>query len=349
MSKSGGILWDSVYGNTNRDELTTAVVATDGGVVLAGSSYSPRGGDKKNDYIGNNDYWIIKIDSAGNRLWDRTLGGGLSDYLTCAAVVGNIGYIFGGYSNSPASFNKTDSCRGGVDYWIMRTDKSGLPLWDKTFGGAKEDYLTSIQYISSKYLLGGYSNSGKSGDKAAASKGGYDFWTLQLDKNGVIEQQFDWGGTGDDYLSDYIPNGTEYILAGTSNSPKGRDKKAGTVGNTGQNDYWVFKVSSAGAIAKNNVVDSVVIDSKEAYNKSQLLMEVTPNPVKDVLHINYNTNNAQNVLIAVYNNNGKLINQQTLSQSSGTYTLNIAAQSSGIYYAVLKSGNSTVTKKFVKN
>jgi hypothetical protein len=350
MTKSGAVMWDSVYGSTNRDELTAAVVATDGGIVLGGSSYSPRGGDKKVDYIGNNDFWIIKIDSLGNRVWDRTLGGSLSDYLTSIDVVGNIGFVFGGYSNSPASFNKTDSCRGGTDYWIIRTDKSGLPLWDKTFGGGKEDYLTSVKYISSKYLLGGYSNSGNSGDKTMASKGGWDFWTLQLDKNGNIEQQYDWGGTGDDYLSDYVPNGTEYMLAGTSNSPKGKDKKAGTVGNTGNNDYWVFKLSAGGATAKTSTSDSIVLDTKTAeIIKSQLSLTINPNPVKDMLNLNYSSNTTGTIALSVYSNSGKLIKQQALSQSNGDFAWDFSAQPSGVYYAVLQSGTSTVTKKFIKN
>ncbi|MEP6684760.1 MAG: T9SS type A sorting domain-containing protein [Parafilimonas sp.] len=350
MNKSGGILWDSVYGNTNRDELTSAVVATDGGILLGGSSYSPRGGTKKDDYIGNNDFWIIKINSDGQRLWDRTLGGTLSDYLTSIDVVGNIGYILGGYSNSPASANKTDGCRGGTDYWIIRTDKAGVPLWNKTFGGSKEDYLTSVKYISGKYLLGGYSNSPVSKDKTVPLKGGWDFWTLQLDKNGSIEQQYDWGGSGDDYLTDYVPNGTEYMLAGTSNSPKSGDKKAGTVGNTGNNDFWVFKLSTGGALANNNITDSIVVNATSTeILKSPMSLNVTPNPVKDMLTLNYSTNSHGNVSISVYSNSGRLIKQQALSQSSGNFALDFSAQPSGIYYAVLQSGTSTVTKKFVKN
>ncbi|MBS1744658.1 MAG: T9SS type A sorting domain-containing protein [Bacteroidetes bacterium] len=351
LNKSGAILWDSVYGNTNRDELSAAVVATDGGIVLGGTSYSPRGGNKKQNYVGNGDFWIIKIDSLGRRVWDRTLGGNLSDYLTSIDVVGNIGYVLGGYSNSPASGNKTDGCRGGTDYWIIRTDKSGIPLWDKTFGGSKEDYLTSVKYISGKYLLGGYSNSGPSGDKTSNKKGGFDFWTLQLDKDGNIEQQNDWGGGGDDYLTDFLPNGTEYILAGTSNSGKTGDKSNNTVGNTKLDDYWVFKVSSSGSsIVQSKDNDTINIDnSKVETIRSMVNMSVSPNPVKDVLYINYNVSTKEKSVISIYNNNGKLIKQDDLSQTSGTYTISFTDQSSGIYYAVLQSGNSSTTRKFVKN
>jgi type IX secretion system substrate protein len=350
MNKSGGILWDSAYGSTNRDELTAAIVATDGGIVLGGYSYSPRGGNKRYDYIGNNDFWIIKIDTAGNQVWDRTLGGNLSDYLTSIDVVGNIGYVLGGYSNSPASANKSDNCRGGTDYWIMRTDKSGAPLWDKTFGGSKEDYLTSVKFISGKYLIGGYSNSPVSGDKTVPAKGGWDFWTLQLDKDGNIEQQYDWGGKQDDYLTDYVPNGTEYMLAGTSNSPRSGDKKSGTVGNTGNDDYWVFKLSTGSAVSNSTAADSIVLDAKSAeVLKAQISFNISPNPVKDMLTLNYSTSVTGNISLSVYSNSGRLIKQQALSQSSGDFTLDFSAQPSGIYYAVLQSGTSTVTKKFVKN
>ena len=50
---------------------------------------------------------------------------------------------------------------------------AGNKLWDKTFGGANNDWLRSITPSpDGGYLLGGYSESGISGDKSEASRGG---------------------------------------------------------------------------------------------------------------------------------------------------------------------------------
>ena len=351
LNKSGTILWDSVYGGTNRDAFSTAVVTSDGGLLLAGTSYSPRGGNKNDDFIGNGDFWVIKLDSVGVPQWNRTIGGNLSENLTSVDLVGTIGYVFAGYSNSLASGNKTNGCKGVTDYWIVRADKFGNVLWNKTYGGTGADYLTTVKFLQSKYYVGGYSNSGISGDKTVDSIGGMDFWTMILDKNGNITEQNTWGGTGDDYLTDYFPSGTQYVLAGTSNSPKGKSKRDGTVGNTGNPDYWIFKISPAAAAIQANATDSsaLTIDKTDIL-KTQFSLEINPNPVKDILHLNYDiTNSSKNISLSIYSNNGKLIKQAALSNTSGTYTLDISNQASGLYYAVLQTGTSSATKKFIKN
>lgn len=353
LNKSGNILWDSTYGGKNRDELSAAILTSDGGLMLAGTSYSQKaaGTQKSEDFKGNGDFWILKIDANGTYQFDKTIGGGLSEYLIAADTVNSIGYVFAGYSNSPASFDKTEANRGEMDYWIVRTDKFGNVLWNKTYGGKGSDYATSIKFMKSKIYVGGYSNSGATGDKTDKLIGKNDFWTLILDRNGNLQNQYTWGGTGDDYLTDYVPvSDTDFIYAGTSNSPLGNDKKNNTVGNSGLSDYWVFRTGS-NTEAKQQLTNAIPIasDASAENIKNNFTLEVAPNPVKDVLHINYNANTAKNISVSVYSNSGKLIKQEVLSQSNGSYSLDMSAQSSGVYYAVMQSGSSSITKKFVKN
>jgi hypothetical protein len=350
LNKSGAVLWDSAYGGKNRDELQATRLTADGGILLAGTSYSPKAKNtqKTQDGVGNGDYWVLKIDSNGKRQWDKTIGGGLSDYLTAVDTIGNKGFILAGYSNSPASFNKTDSCRGQMDYWIVRTNKTGKVLWAKTFGGSGADYATSIRFYKNKIYVGGYSNSGISGDKTSANMGGMDFWTLTLDINGNILTQFSWGNTGDDYMTDFFPLGdTAVAYAGYSNSPSGGDKTYNTVGNTGLFDYWIFETGSK---AKKQVQQASLIASKvSAENlKNQLSLQIFPNPVRDVVKLNYNAAAGGNTTITVYSNNGNMLINKVLSGPSGTFTLDVSSQSAGVYYVLLQNGTSAVTRKFIK-
>jgi len=352
LNKSGKILWDSTYGGKNRDELSASMITADGGILLAGTSYSPKAAltQKSDDFFGNGDFWLLKIDSTGKYQFDKTIGGGLSDYLTSMDTVSNIGYVFAGYSNSRANFSKSDSCRGQVDYWVVRTDKFGNPLWNKTYGGSGSDYATTVKFYNSKIYVGGYSNSGISGDKTSANLGGMDFWTLTLDKFGSLVSQFSWGNTGDDYMTDFLPSSdTDLVYAGYSNSPLGGDKKYNTVGNTGLFDYWIFKT---GLKKKNTQLTQtaplIASDANATNLKTQLSLEVFPNPVKDVLKLNYSAAANENMSITVYSNNGRLITKKILTESSGTFTLDISSQSAGAYYALLQSGTSLVTTKFIK-
>jgi hypothetical protein len=83
----------------------------------------------------------------------------------------------------------------------VKTDASGVKLWDKTFGGSLAEQLFSVQQTTDGgYFLGGYSESGISGDKTQVSFGGADFWIIKTDANGVKHGMLPLGGSADDNL-----------------------------------------------------------------------------------------------------------------------------------------------------
>ena len=219
----------------------------DSGYILGGYSYSQGENDKTDTFIGNCDYWIVRIDANGNRKWDKTIGGINSDYETDVQQTIDRGFILGGYSNSPVSFNKTETRKGVLDYWIVKTDSNGVVKWDKTYGGTKGDYLSSIaQTADSGYIMGGTSSSNISSDKSENSKGLEDYWIVKLDSAGKIVWDKTYGGSRVDRLSVIKEiSRDEYIIGGTSNSPVSGDKTDKTVGGKGFNDYWIWSPYTA--------------------------------------------------------------------------------------------------------
>src|SRR5262245_9694224 len=84
--------------------------------------------------------------------WDARFGGSNADYLFSVHQTMDDGYILGGFSDSPASGDKTQIKIGKEDFWIVKSDAAGLKLWDARFGGNAEDLLRTIQQTSD----GGY-------------------------------------------------------------------------------------------------------------------------------------------------------------------------------------------------
>src|SRR5690606_7068479 len=122
------------------------VKTIDGGYILGGTSYSLNiNNDKTETNKGYSDFWIIKIDSAGNKVWDKTYGGASWDEFTSIELGINGSYIIGGSSSSNISGNKSSSLKGNYDYWAIRVDNNGNILWDKSFGGSISDHLYSIE------------------------------------------------------------------------------------------------------------------------------------------------------------------------------------------------------------
>ncbi len=242
IDKNGTLVSQNIYGGTSDDALASVSPYGVGSIFLAGSSYSLRAaGYKSNSPIGNNDYWIVKTDLAGNNLYDAEFGGNRSDYLTCMQVLPDSSIILGGYSNSDAGSSKSSAFLGVTDFWVVKLKPNGALQWDKTIGGASGDYLTSIQQTKDKgFLLGGYSNSNTGNNKTDNSKGGFDYWMVKLDSKGNILWDKTVGGSGDDILSDaYETDSEKYVMAGTSFSPQSGDKSAGT---SGGSDYWIVSL-----------------------------------------------------------------------------------------------------------
>jgi hypothetical protein len=353
LTKTGTVKWNKTYGGGNEDVLTSFKSTNNGGFIMGGHSYSPAEYEKTDSFVGNCDYWIVKIDANGNRLWDKTIGGRLSDYQTSVSQTSDHGYILGGYSNSPVSFSKTGAWRGGTDCWIVKTDSSGNKIWDKTIGGSGIDHLSSIQQTADGgYILGGVSNSDAGNEKSENSNGGNDIWIIKLDSDGNKLWDKTYGGTGDDVLSSIVEiSSGEYIIGVTSNSPVSGDKTAATVGATGENDYWVIRLTGSGSAKSVKAAQSIQSDIISTATKpftQKLSLRVSPNPVKDIATVQYNTIANARVILTVYDNNGKAIKQKTLAGGSGNYTADMSGYAKGLYYFVLTSGKSSATVSVIK-
>lgn len=141
-------------------------MTSDGGFLLGGSSNSGVSGDKTEPNWGANDFWVIKVDSLGVVEWQHVFGGNGEDVLVDMQLTTDGGFILGGFSNSGISGDKTESCIGGKDCWILKVDTIGNIQWQNTIGGSNDERVSSIrQTTDGGYILGCVSNSNISGDK----------------------------------------------------------------------------------------------------------------------------------------------------------------------------------------
>ncbi|PZX92029.1 T9SS C-terminal target domain-containing protein [Flavobacterium aquariorum] len=270
MNEKGDLDWQKSLGGSGFDLLQSIKNTKDGGFILAGTSNSPQTpkgaiGNKKENCKGITDFWVIKLNAKGEEQWQKTIGGSGQDELLCAFQTSDGGYMLGGSSNStlnpktditekgtidvkPDLTAKIEKCRGNMDYWIVKLDNTGAVQWQKTYGGEYADVLRSMeQTVDGGYILGGYSNSSRSGDKTEENNGIGDYWILKIDNLGTIEWQKAYGGNGDNQL--YVIHQTTdggYIAGGNSNSTTQLSFKGGTVSNG--TDYWVLKMDEKGDV-----------------------------------------------------------------------------------------------------
>lgn len=126
--------WDKTFGGNQADRATSAIRTNDGGYLIAGSSASPYSGDKSEASHGGNDFWIVKLDSSGNKQWDKTFGGNQEETATSVVASPDGGYLVAGHSTSGISGSKSQALIGGTDFWVIKINASGAKQWDKTYG-----------------------------------------------------------------------------------------------------------------------------------------------------------------------------------------------------------------------
>ena len=87
--------WQAGFGGTGEDIATTIVPAATGGYLVAGYSDSNTNGNKTAPAYGGFDYWVVRLDAAGNRLWDRSYGGSTNELLHTVVATSDGGVHIG--------------------------------------------------------------------------------------------------------------------------------------------------------------------------------------------------------------------------------------------------------------
>ncbi|MEO8147627.1 MAG: T9SS type A sorting domain-containing protein [Bacteroidia bacterium] len=262
----GTLQWEKRFGGALPDALHSLQQTSDGGYILGGYSGSGISGDKTQACVGDNDYWIVKIDSLGIKQWDKTFGGIDNDALYALQQTIDGGYMLAGFSGSGISGDKTQplldtcvTCVTRADYWIVKIDAAGTKQWDKDFGGLSNDNLHAMQQTTDGgYLLGGYTASGIGGDKTQPIWGANDFWIVKTDSLGNKQWDKDFGGTLGDYLFSLQQTmDAGFIFGGTSFSDVGGDK---TQPSWGTSDYWIVKTDSIGTVQWDKDLGAVSLE-----------------------------------------------------------------------------------------
>jgi len=163
LNRRGNLVWIKTFGGSDYDDARSIIQTDDGGYAVAGFTVSEDTGDR--------DVWVIKLDKKGNKIWDKTFGGTSEDWANSLIQTEDRGYMVAGWTSSMGA--------GKTDIWIIKLNKRGDLVWDKTFGGSEDDEAHSIIQTDD----GGYAVAGWTESKGA---GNSDVWVIKLDENGNL-------------------------------------------------------------------------------------------------------------------------------------------------------------------
>jgi hypothetical protein len=228
----GNIVWEKSLGGSSADYGYSIQETMDGGFVITGDAWSNDGDISGNH--GGDDFWITKVDSSGNIVWENAIGGSNIDYGKSIHQTSKGEFIAVGASHSNNGDISTNN--GHKDYLILKLDTTGNLLWEKSLGGTNHDVAFSLLETSDGYIINGYTLSNDV--DVLGNHGVYDAWVVKIDSVGNVLWKKSLGGSSTEYgISIANTLDGEFVIAGEASSNDGD-----VSGNHGGFDFWVVKM-----------------------------------------------------------------------------------------------------------
>jgi hypothetical protein len=238
LNQQGEEVWEKFFAGQNHDFLSATVNTQEGGFLLAGTSYSSKGLDKKDDSKGGSDIWLIRINEFGDELWQKTIGGTSDEEARAVIQTMDLGFFVAGNVQNVAKGY------GSKDVLIIRLDKNGKELSQLILGGKGLDEVEKmVPTKDGGALLGVYSRSDAGGSKKTENYGEGDYWIIKLSKDGKVEWEKNYGGKGDDHVRTLALSSTGYMIGGESRSERSGNKSVGIEEGT---DLWLISLDERG-------------------------------------------------------------------------------------------------------
>lgn len=334
LDSAGNFLWAKQFSGFDNNLGSSIAVDSSGNIYTTGWFWETVDFDPGNSTFnlisdGNNDIFISKLDSSGNFVWAKKLGGSGFSYATAITVdaLENV-YSTGFFSESvdfdPNVNNVSLISNGGHDAFISKLDTSGNFLWAKQLGGTTNDSSRAIalDQSSNLYISGSFTGTADfdpgAEDYNLTALGGYDAFVNKLDSGGNFLWAAQFGGiensTGYDISVDPLDN--VYTTGAFS----------GIVDFDPSND--VFNIVSNGEldifIHKTSQLDLSIVE-----NNFGIDFKVYPNPFRENIQIDLG-DKYNDINIFIRNLTGKVVAQKRYSNLK-TLSMDLDLISNGVY------------------
>jgi Secretion system C-terminal sorting domain len=254
---SGALIWRKTYGDSAESLFDYMLPTSDGGYIIAGRVYFTN-----SDFTVHYGSWmdediaVMKIDSNGNKLWSKVIGGSLPDIV--AALVSAPGdgcYIAGTTLSTDHDFTGVN--HGGDDGFLIRLDKYGNIVWTDGIGGSGGDQLDcAVANGKGGVILSGASNS-LDGDRTHFPAYGCPLWVLEVDSSKHVVWNNCYGGGGLNCYGSSLCKATDGSIwvAGVSTLIGGQVDTQ-----YGRDDAWFLHIDSVGNFINARVLGSDLWD-----------------------------------------------------------------------------------------
>jgi len=175
LDKNGKKISEKVIGGKRGEEAKALTRTADGNFMMVGSREVGRSGDS--------DFFLLKLDQNGKKIWAKTFGGKDLDVLNAVAPTPDGGIVATGTTRSFGSKQ--------TDLSVMYFNKDGKLIWHKIYGyDAYEKGNAITMTKNGGFMVAGATNSMGAGE--------YDTYVIALDSKGSLIWSKLYGGREND-------------------------------------------------------------------------------------------------------------------------------------------------------
>jgi hypothetical protein len=137
LDTDGAYKWHTFYGSSNQDQASGISVDGSGNVYITGLSYATWG-SPLNAKSGNNDIFVLKLNSSGSYQWHTFYGSSNPDYADGIAVDGSGNVYVTGRSNATWG-SPRNAYSGNYDIFVLKLNSNGAYVWNTFYGAVDGD------------------------------------------------------------------------------------------------------------------------------------------------------------------------------------------------------------------
>ncbi len=192
-------IWSKGYSEGNSPLLFDMKQTSDGGYIMVGQVfYVDTNFTKHYGSWTDADIGILKLDSLGNKVWSKVVGGTGDDHVSSVVEgSGNSYYIVG---TTPSNDSDLNGNHGGGDVYVIKLDKNGNILWHRDYGGTGVERATYAVTDGKGGVIVTASTTSTDGDVIHLAGPRQNIWALAVDSNNnIVWNNCYGGGPGDCY------------------------------------------------------------------------------------------------------------------------------------------------------
>jgi hypothetical protein len=252
----GNTQWSRQFGSSGDEDIQWSAIDPDGYIYIIGNTT----GDLAGKNMGREDFFVVKYNSGGQKVWTKQFGTDSID-LVQGIFVDKTGYVFVGGATL-GTFGKSSS--GLQDAFLMKLDRNGTPLFKLQFGTESHDDCAALTVDNQGNI---FATGSTFGNLAAPNKGFIDVFTAQFSDDGNLIQYYQYGSDGFDVSTCIrIDNGHNLYIGGTTSGDFGGTQ-------AGNGDCFIMKINPQGTLLWNHQFGTEKNDGVKAIAMNEKITE----------------------------------------------------------------------------